>query len=161
MPFARKYTEMDVRGMLQIMEGNVNIKSPVPIGKRQPAHAMSLHGGSGHDQMIVRVLTKKQPNLTSAYQDFDTQVSATTEVLNSSQGQAELAKLDSGAEKRVMITAPLTNGNYHACSVKAQPKKAGIASTQSYKRAMKGLVICEKYIGQLLQIQTSYPLDLV
>ena len=160
MPFARKYTEMDVRGMLQIMEGNVNVKSPVPKKKRKPAHAMSLHGGTGHDEMIIRVLTKKQPNLSSAYQDFDTQVKATTEVLNSSEGQAELAKLDSGAKKRVRIIASITNGNYYACSVKAKKKKAGIASAQSYKRAMKGLVICEKYIGQLLQIQTSYPLDL-
>ena len=43
MAFARQYTETEVRGMLRIMEGNVNQFSPVPANKRKPAHAVKEH----------------------------------------------------------------------------------------------------------------------
>ena len=164
MPAARQYSETEVRGMLQIVEGNVNLasKTPVPADKRAPAHAIGLHGGSDHLSMVSRVLDPKSPNKTSVYKDFDTQVRATTELLNSAAGQTELAKLDAGTEKRVRISGALTNGSYYGAVTQKNNATVTAATgktttSQNFKRATHGRVICEKFVGDILQIQTSFP----
>ncbi|MFP4309692.1 MAG: hypothetical protein ACLFQQ_20965 [Desulfococcaceae bacterium] len=160
MAFARQYTETEVRGMLRIMEGNVNQFSPVPANKRKPAHAVKEHGGADFLSMKTRVLTAGNPKKTSAYKDFDTMVRATTEILNSAAGQTELAKIDNGTQKRATIRANLTNGNYHSCKVETT-NHTDLSANENFKRATAGMVICEKFVGSLLQIQTSFPTTLV
>jgi len=160
--YARQYTLEDVKGMLQIMEGNINLvsKTPVPANKRAPAHSMTLHSNVGSDAMKDRVvdeLKKKKKFATSAYQTFEMQAGATRDILNCATGQTELAKLDAKTEKRVQIRATLNN-RYLGYQTKGQ-KAGGVKTTseEGLHEVAEGMVICEAFVGGLLQIQTSYP----
>jgi hypothetical protein len=148
--------------MLQIMEGNINLasKTPVPANKRAPAHAMTLHSDVGADAMKGRVLNElkaKKKFATSAYQTFEMQAGATRDILNCATGQTELAKLDAKTEKRVQIRAALTN-RYLGYQTKGQ-KAGGVKTTteEGLHEVDEGMVICEAFVGGILQIQTSYP----
>lgn len=162
MAFARQYSLEEVKGMLQIMEGNINLasKTPVPAAKRAPAHAIGLHGGVSAPQMTDRVqneLKKKKKFATSSYQTFEMQAGATRDLINSATGQGELAKLDNGTEKRVAITAVLT-GRYLGYKTSGT-KSGGVKTTtqDGLREVNEGMVLLEGFVGRLLQIQTSYP----
>jgi hypothetical protein len=157
MAFKRQYSESEVRGMLMILEGNKNLAkhTPVPPAKIQPAHAVARHGGAGADEMADRVLTPKQPKLTSSYKDLDTQVRATMELLNCATGQSELEKLDNGSAKRVVISADFNGTHYLGAQTNKKPD--GTVVHGIWKRATKGTVVAERFVGNLLLIQTSFP----
>lgn len=162
MAYARQYSLDEVKGMLQIMEGNINLasKTPIPLNKRAPAHAITLHSGVGADAMKDRVLDelkKKKKFATSAYQTFEMQAGATRDLLNCATGQTELAKLDAKTEKRVLIKAALIN-RYLGYQTKGQ-KAGGVKTTaeEGLHEVAEGMMICEAFVGGILQIQTSYP----
>ena len=163
MPYARQYDLQEIRGMLQIGEGSKNVKSPVPVNKRAPAHAIGLHGGPSQPSLIARVMGKEKKSNASAYRDFDTLVRATHEIINSAAGQTVLAGFDSGATSREMITAALTNGNYYsAAEVKDNaPNTPRHSHTERGKRATEGSVLVEKFIAGKLWVQTSFPTKLI
>jgi hypothetical protein len=182
MAFARQYSLQEVRGMLQIYRSNhavhgVNAQHQVTRAVAG-AHA-HIHAGASYLDLQARVNTPGQPRLTGTYWSDEDQAAATLEVLNSAGGQVELAKLDNPAlavgDKRAAIFAPLTPGRYKVAQaadrsnqpgqpgnlVKNSPLRANAGSRQEVRMASQGFVLAVPGVGGLLQIQTSWPSQVV
>ncbi|WP_420858843.1 hypothetical protein [Marivivens marinus] len=172
--YRRRYTEMEVRGMLQIYGGNRMMTGVGPGGRTQrspaPAHA-SIHGGASFLDQRTRVNTPGEPRTTGTYWTFDDQVSATTEILNSMQGQIALQRLEIG-EKDCVMEAALPHRKYKISSAHDDSDKGGGAghlgrnnagrmgagSTHTQGYAVRGFVKAVAGINGTLQIQTSFPI---
>jgi hypothetical protein len=165
MAYARNYDVAEVKGMLMIAENSANITSFKNFQKKNPkatlakapvAHAGTLHAGKTQADLGGRADTG--PASCSSYKDFDTLVLATTEALNSAQGQAALGTLDGGASDAT-FNAPLTNNLYYASRATRTTKKKGTGSIthEPYMVATQAFVKVCAYIAGKLWIQTSYP----
>jgi len=168
MAFSRKYTLMEVQGMLRIYRGNRAITGVNTLGQLQRSNAPShahIHGGANFLEQRARVNTPGQPRTTGTYWSEQDQAEATLEVLNSDDGRIALRRLDIG-ESETVIDARLTQGRYRVSTARDASTgvlsrndvgraTAGSTHTQSY--ASRGFVKVVKGVGGLLQIQTSFP----
>jgi hypothetical protein len=178
MAFSRHYTAAEVEGMLRIFGGNRAITGRDPQTHHlqranAPAHAQ-IHGGANMLEQRQRVNTPGEPRNTGTYWTEADQVAATTEVLNSDAGRIALRRLDIG-EQRAAITASLTPGRYRVAQAgdrsnmpnmpghlgRDNPGRAGAGATHTQGHATKGFVLAVKGVGGLLQIQTSYPCEVL
>lgn len=173
MPFQRQYTRDEVRGMLKIFEGNCALNG-ILNGRVQRSDAAAhahIHGGSTFLEQRARVNTPGEPRKTGTYWNTDDQVDATTEILNSHQVQIQLRQLDIG-EQRLGVEAALTHGKYRISKAtdnsdlggnpghlgRKNPGRVNAGSTHVQGFAKKGFVLLIRQPGNLLQIQTSYPI---
>lgn len=176
MAYARQYSIDEVKGMLQIFEGNHAIQGVNALHQFQraaePVHAVTRHGGADFHFQGNRVNTPGEARTTGTYWNRDDQAAATTEILNSIAGQQELAKIDNGVQTFASIRANLPPNKYkisvaadrsntgqgnpgHLNRNDANRATAGATHTTTY--ATKGFVKAVKGVGGLLQIQTSFP----
>jgi hypothetical protein len=175
MPFSRRYTLEEVKGMLQIYRGNHAITGHVPGTNqltRSPAGAHAhIHGGANILEMKARVNTPGEPRSTGTYWTEDDQAAATLEILNSFQGQIALRRLDIG-EKEATMSSTLTPNRYRVSNAhdksdkgagvaghlgRNQAARANAGATFESSYATQGFVKVVKGVGGLMQIQTSYP----
>ena len=174
MPFSRRYTLQEVKGMLQIYRNNHAITGLVPgthTFTRSPAGAHAhIHGGSNSLEQQARVNTPGEPRATTTYWSEDDQAGATLEILNSFAGQIALRRLDIG-EKEAAMTSALTPNRYKVSSTHdksdkgGQPghfgrndaRRANAGATHITSFATQGFVKVVKGVGGLMQIQTSFP----
>lgn len=175
MAFQRKYTREEVQGMLKIFQGNkafLGFDADMNVQRAGAAAHAEIHGGASYLDQKGRVNTPGEPRMTGTYWTEDDQIDATLEVLNSIQGQLELAKFDLG-ETRVGINGPLTPGQFRMASAHDDSDKGanqpghvgrnnaariGAGATHMQGHATEGFVLLLKGVGGLLQVQTSYPI---
>jgi len=174
MAFSRRYTLIEVKGMLQIYRGNHAIVSVGPgdfqlVRATAGAHA-HIHAGASYLDLQHRVNTPGEPRMTGTYWSDDDQAAATLEVLNSFQGQIKLRLLDMG-EKRAAMECSLKPDTYRVAQAtdrsnlpgqpgnltKGSQLRAVAGADQSVSHATKGFVLAVPGVGKLLQIQTSFP----
>jgi hypothetical protein len=176
MAFSRRYTLAEVKGMLQIFEGNrsitgVNPHTHTATRAANPAHAVAFHGGSGLLDMTARVNTPGEPRSSGTYWSQDDQAAATLEILNSFQGQIALRRLDIG-ETSATIESTLVPARYRMSTAtdlsslagpgqlaRANPGRVGQGAVHATTYAARGFVKVVKGVGNLMQIQTSYPIS--
>ncbi len=176
MAFARPYSLHEVKGMLQIFEGNLAIQTVNPLHRVQranePAHAITRHGGADMHFQGNRVNTPGEARTTGTYWNRDDQAAATMEILNSPTGQQELRKIDLGTQTFASIRANLPPNRYRI-SVATDRSNTGQGNAGHLNRndvgrtnagalhvttyATTGFVKAVKGVGGLLQIQTSFP----
>jgi hypothetical protein len=174
MPFSRRYTLDEVKGMLRIYGNNRAVTGRVP-GTNQvtrsaaPAHA-HVHGGANLLDQRARVNRPGEPRSTSTYWTADDQAAATMDILNSFQGQVALRRLDIG-ENEAGMESTLAPNRYRVSKAhdrsdlggapghlgRNAPGRANAGSTERTGFATHGFVKVVKGVGGLLQIQTSYP----
>jgi hypothetical protein len=161
MAYARVYTVDEVKGMLMIIESSQNVTITYTKGKfkgQHPpaAHSGSLHAGKTQADLSNRAVAEAKSK-TSSYKDFDTMVLATTEALNSPQGQLALARLDPPTSANdATFNAPLAGNKYYASRV-SHNVKSGAVTNEPYMIASEAFVKVCKYIAGKLWIQTSFP----
>jgi hypothetical protein len=182
MAFARQYSLQEVQGMLQIYRNNHaihGVDANHQITRANAGAHADIHAGASFLDLQARVNTPGQPRLTGTYWSTEDQAAATLEVLNSAAGQLELAKLDDPllaiGDKRAAIRAPLTPGRYKVAQaqdrsnhpgqpghlVNNSPLRANAGARQEVKMASQGFVLAVPGVGGLLQIQTSWPSQVV
>lgn len=174
MPYSRRYTLQEVKGMLQIYRGNHAMTGRNQVTHRHDragagAHA-HIHAGASFLDMQARVNTPGEPRATGTYWNDDDQAAATLEVLNSMSGQIALRRLDIG-ETRAPMEAPLMANRYKISDAHDRSDRvgqaghlgrnaagrAGAGSIQTVGFASKGFVLVVPGVAGQLQIQTSYP----
>ncbi len=106
MAYARKYTPKEVHDLLKACEGNNNGGNP------NSAHTYGQHLNISMQGLTTRVVSEVKEAATKFASEEDL-VGAAYEALNSGAGFAELQKLDSKTEKRVLIKHTLV-GKYEA-----------------------------------------------
>jgi hypothetical protein len=170
MPYSRRYTLTEIKGMLQIYRNNRQVTGVGPghVVQRSNAemHAQAFHGGASMLDLTQRVNTPGQPRTSGTYWNEDDQAAATLEIINSMAGQIALRRLDIG-EGRAPIEAALTPNRYRMSSAtdasmgfatKASPARVGAGAVHTTTFATKGFVLCLPGVAGQLQIQTSYPI---
>ncbi|KYG05969.1 hypothetical protein BE21_37585 [Sorangium cellulosum] len=141
--FARRYSRAEVRRILAESEG----RSP-GVGK-PPGHAQGLHGSIGDAGLQSRANAEHANR--SSYRTCAQQARATFDALNSPQGQAALAQLDSNPSlTAVNITASVQSEARVASPGGARIRQQSSATTFVRVYRLPGA-------GDRMHIQTSYP----
>lgn len=180
MPYARQYTLQEIKGRLQISEGNriVTGVTVQPGGQVTPtafgsveAHA-GMHAGASLLDQTARVNTPGQPRTTGTYWSTDDQAAATLEVLNSPTGQAGLAQLDGAAREAFIGPVALTPNRYRMAVAhddsdlganvpghvgRNSAARTGAGATEVVQFAATGSVKIIRLPGGMFIIQTSFP----